>query len=248
MRKSIGTVPFTVATVALVSWVLVTSGVNEYPGGFSSLPFLLDPLYYVGSLFVHSGMSHYVANMLFFVPAGLALTYLAGDKRVVAVVVAAHVPTAVVAVYIGEGAGVVGATAAAYGLLAAVLVRSVWVGTEIYDPMVRVVSAVGVFAFAGLALLLATGGAITVQYAPVVGFVFGGALETRYVLTKFANRMPNQSNVPSDYVFEGPSFRTRWQNMADDEEEAKEMERRYSGTKASPDDTRSGSGGRRRDG
>ncbi|MDZ7687180.1 MAG: rhomboid family intramembrane serine protease [Halobacteriales archaeon] len=236
--------PLTVVVVAVASGLLISRGVTQYPPELSSLPPLLDPLYYVGTLFAHSSTSHFVTNMYFFVPAGLALTYLAGNRRVLAVIVTAHLPAAVVASYLGTG--VVGTTAAAYGLLAAVLVRAAWKGTEIYDPSIRVASSVCVFAFAGVALLLATGGAITVQFAPILGFLAGGALETRYVLTKFAHEEPDKSGVPADYAFGSPGFQTRWQNMADDEEEAEKLEKMYSGNKASRDDTRSGSGGRRR--
>jgi len=236
--------PLTVFAIALASGLLVTNGVTQYPPELSSLPPLLDPLYYVGTLFAHSNMSHFLTNMYFFVPAGLALTYLAGNRRVLAVVIAAHIPAAIIASYLGTG--VVGATAAAYGILAAVLVRATWIGTESYDPSIRVASSVCVFALSGVALIFATGGDITVRFAPVIGFIAGGALETRYVLTRFAQEETDQSRVPADYAFRSPKFQTRWQNMAKDEEEAEKLEKMYSGKKASRDDTRSGSGGRQR--
>lgn len=243
MRGESDDLPVTVAVIVVASGWFVLNGINAYPRDLSSLPLLVDPLYYVGSLFAHSGVSHFLMNVYFFIPAGIVLTYLTGNKEVLGVVVAAHLPAAFIGGIVGAGA--IGISAAAYGLLAAMLVHSTWLAGRSYTGAVRVASTIGVFVVAGFALFISTGGAFSAYSAPVTGFVIGGAFESWRVIRGFGYEKPESEKIISD-SFQTPSFRTRWENIANNKEEAEKLEEMYSGSKASRDDTRSGSGGRTR--
>jgi len=239
--------PVTVFVIAAIGGYFASRGFSTYPEGFSSFPYILDPLYYVVTLFAHSGLSHYLANMYFLVPAGILLTYLTSNKKVLYVVAVSHIPTVTLCATIGME--VIGAGAAAYGILAAVLVRTTWFCAEDYSGAVRVTSSVAVVAVAGvgLALLVLTSGASQIAYIiPVSGFILGGTFESLRIMYKFGYTKPEGSGVPDDVYFKTPNFRTRWQNMAENSEEAEKLEKKYSKREASPDDTYAGSRGRSR--
>ena len=239
--------PVTVVVIAVVSGVFAHLGFDTYPQDFSTFPYLLDPLYYIVTIFMHSGTSHYLANMYFFVPAGILLTYLTSNRKVLYVVLVSHLPTAAFSATIGLAT--VGGGAAAYGLLAALLVRATWFSAEDYSGAVRVASSVGVVVLAGIALVslvLAAGGSQMTYVIPVSGFILGGTFESLRVLYAFGYAEPESSGVPDDIYFEAPKFRSRWENMARDSEEAKKLEERYTDREAAPDDTYAGSRGRSR--
>ena len=145
-----GNAPLFVAAVAAIGGLFALRGMNGYASGVSGVPAYLDPVYYLGTLFAHSGPSHYVSVMLFFVPAGMVFTYLTNNRKAAYVVVLSHLPTAAVCSVLGVGT--IGAGAAAYGLLAAVLVRAAWLSSEGYSRKARLVSLVGVFTLTGLGL------------------------------------------------------------------------------------------------
>jgi membrane associated rhomboid family serine protease len=240
-------VPFTVTIVAAFSGLFTLRGISTYPPDFSAFPYHLDPLYYVATLFIHSGASHYLANMYFFVPAGLILAYLTSNRRVSQVVLVSHLPTAFVCSLLGLS--VIGAGAAAYGLLAAVLVHATWYCAGSYSGTVRVTSSIGVLALAALALVVATGGALTAYIIPVSGFVLGGTYESWRILHKFGHEEDDWSDVLDEVSFHTPRFKSRWENMAGgDQDEAERLEKRHSSIQATPDDTYAGSRGRGRGG
>jgi len=244
LRRQAENLPVVVISMSAVSLWLLREGVEGYPRDLSTLPILLDPLYYVGSVLVHAEPSQYLTSVAFFLPAGIVLTYLTHNRNVLAVVAVAHLPCAFLAESLGGTT--VGLSAAAYGLLAATLVHAVWSSTRDRSGAYRVSATVAVYLFAVLVLVTATGGAVVAQFAPVVGFVLGGGFEAGRVIYVFGHSKPDESDVPDDVYFKAPRFRTRWENMASDEREAEELNERYSRGKASPDDTRSGSGGRSR--
>lgn len=235
-------VPFTVIVVVAVSGWFASKGVSGYPRGLSSLPFHLDPLYYVGTLFIHSGVPHYLTNMYFFVPAGIILAYLTSDRKVFYVVLVSHLPTALVCSLLGLT--VIGTGAAAYGLLAAVLVHATWSYSSGFSGTARVIPSICVVLLAAAALIVATGGALVAYIIPVSGFVLGGAYESWRIIHKFGHEdeEENRIGIFDEVSFDAPRFKSRWENMAGgDPEEAKRLEKRYSGTQAPPDDTYAGS-------
>ena len=239
--------PVTVGFIALVSGFFVRVGFDSYPEGLSTFPYILDPFFYFGTLFTHSGMSHYLSNMYFLVPAGILLTYLTSNRKVLYVVLVSHLPTAAVCATIDLTA--LGAGAAAYGILAAVLVRTTWFCAEDYSGALRVASSIAVVALAGAGLvsLVMVSGAPQVAYIiPLSGFVLGGTFESLRVIYTFGYSEPEGSSIPDDIYFKAPIFRSRWENMADNPEEAKKIEERYSERDAAPDDTYAGSRGRSR--
>lgn len=247
LRGGIGLddLPFTVIVIAAVGGLFAHYGFGTYPEGFSSFPYVLDPLYYVATLFAHSGLSQYLANMYFLVPAGILLTYLTSNKRVLYVVVVSHIPTVTLCATIGLE--VIGAGAAAYGILAAVLVRTTWFCAEDYTGIVRVGSSIAAVALAGAALvtLVVTAGGSQITYLiPVSGFLLGGTFESCRVLYAFGREKPDSSILPDS--FNAPRFRSRWENMAKNKEEAKKLEEEYTKREAAPDDTHAGSRGRSR--
>jgi membrane associated rhomboid family serine protease len=246
-RLKLSNLPITIGVIALVGGFFVRVGFHTYPEGLSTFPYLLDPFFYFGTIFTHSGASHYVANMYFLVPAGIILTYLTSNREVLGVVLVSHLPTAAFCATIGLTA--LGAGAAAYGVLAAVLVRTTWFCAEEYSGAVRVASSIAVVVLSGVALtaLVVVSGASQVAYIiPLSGFVLGGTFESLRVIYDFGYSEPERSPVPDDVYFEAPTFRSRWENMAGDKEEAKELEERYTEREAAPDDTYAGSRGRTR--
>jgi membrane associated rhomboid family serine protease len=94
-RLKLSNLPITVGVIAFVGGFFVRVGFHTYPEGLSTFPYLLDPFFYFGTIFTHSGASHYVANMYFLVPAGIILTYLTSNREVLGVVLVSHLPTAV---------------------------------------------------------------------------------------------------------------------------------------------------------
>jgi hypothetical protein len=244
-RLRLGDVPITVVSVAAVGGFFALKGFESYPEGFSSFPYALDPLYYVVMLFTHSEPSQYLGNMYFLVPAGILLTYLTNNRKVLYVITVSHIPTVTLCATIGMD--VVGAGAAAYGILAAVLVRTTWFCAEEYSGAVRVGSSVAAVGLAGAALvaLVATAGGSRIVYLiPVSGFLLGGTFESCRVLYAFGREEPDSSILPDG--FNAPRFRSRWENMADDTEEAENLEEKYIKREAAPDDTYAGSRGRSR--
>lgn len=240
-------IPIAVALIAALGGVFAYLGYDTYPRGFSTFPYVLDPVYYVVTIFTHSGVSHYVANMYFLVPAGVLMTYLTSNREVLYVVVVSHLPTATLCATIGLTS--LGAGAAAYGLLAALLVRATWFSAKDYSGSVRVASSIAVVVVAGavlVTLVVVSGGSQIAYIIPVSGFVLGGTYESLRVIYAFGYSEPDESPIPDDVYFKAPEFRSRWENMASDSEEAEKLEERYSDRDAAPDDTYAGSRGRTR--
>jgi hypothetical protein len=230
-------VPLVVAAVAAVSGWFALRGVHGYASGISGVPAYVDPVYYLGTLFAHSGLGHYVSVMYFFVPAGMFLTYLTRNKRVAYVVAVSHLPTAFVCSVLGLE--VLGAGAAAYGLLAAVLVHTAWLSSEGYSVGVRVVSVVGVVVVTGLGLVAVTGADASAYAVPLSGFVLGGTYEATAVLGGLrGEKDTEEKEMPVGISDEPTHLGSPWENGNEDESSE--------GGTVTPDDTYAGSGGRTR--
>lgn len=180
---SISDVPVVVGLVAVVSgWFVVEYGGysgNELSGGLLAL---FDPTLYMITLFLHEGLSEYIGSMYFFVPAGIALTYMTNNRNVLGVVVVSHV-AAVLLSGISLGLVFAGTIASAYGLLAATMVRATKIGTEKYSEKTQQGGPIGVFFVAvfGLLMLVTTSSDGT-HYMPILfGFILGGAFEASRV-------------------------------------------------------------------
>lgn len=162
-----------------------------YSGGSfaGSLLALFDPTLYIMTLFLHESFSSYIGAMYFFIPAGVALTYMTNNRNVLGIAAVSHV-SAVFVFAVSFEMNFMGTMAAAYGLLSATMVRATKFGTEKYSKKTQRAAPMGVLMVATLGLLMlistTTGG---VQYIPIlVAFVFGGSFEaTRiYIRTKRA--------------------------------------------------------------
>lgn len=232
-----GNAPLVVAAIAAVGGWFALRGMDGYTSGISGVPAYLDPLYYVGTLFAHSGLSHYVSVMYFLVPAGMVFTYLTNNRKTAYVVVVSHLPTAAVCSVLGVE--VLGAGAAAYGLLAAVLVRTAWLSSEGYSERARIGSSVGVFVLTGLGLVAVTGAGATAYVVPVSGFLLGGGYEAIVALRKFRGGKTDTEEKPTiGESDETTHLGSPWKKSGDDESS--------DGRKVPPDDTYAGSGGRTR--
>jgi len=176
---SLGNIPIVVMVIAGLSGYLVYTyggyAGNDISGGMFAL---LDPTLYLVSLFLHEGWSAYVGSMYFFVPAGVALTYMTNNRKVLGVIAVSHF-FAVLLSGISLGLAFAGTIAVAYGLLAATMVRATKIGTEKYSEKTQQGAPIGVLFIAVLGLLmLVTTSDSGSQYMPVfVGFIFGGASE-----------------------------------------------------------------------
>ena len=175
--KSMKYVPVTVVIVAgLSGWIafetsITTDYINELV--------LLNPMHYFISLFLHDSTSAYITSMYFFVPAGVFLTLMTNNKNVLGVVLVSHV-FAVMLGGMSFGLEVYGTSAAAFGVLAAAIVRGTKVGTEDYSAVTQTGAPIAVFFIAAIGLfMIATAGASMSQYIPyLIGFAFGGAFES----------------------------------------------------------------------
>ena len=180
---SLGNIPIVVMVIAGLSGYLVYTyggyAGNDISGGLFAL---LDPTIYLVSLFLHEDLSAYVGSMYFFIPAGIALTYMTNNKNVLGVIAVSQF-FAVLLSGISLGLVFAGTIAAAYGLLAATMVRATKFGTEKYSERTQQGAPIGVLFIAVLGLLmLVTTSDQGTQYMPVfVGFIFGGASEASRV-------------------------------------------------------------------
>lgn len=233
-----GKAPLVVAAVAAIGGWFALWGMNGYASGISGVPAYLDPLYYIGTLFAHSGLSHYVSVMYFFVPAGMLFTYLTNNRKVAYVVALSHLPTAAVCSVLGVGT--LGAGAAAYGLLSAVLIRTAWLSSEGYSQRTRVVSLVGVFGLTGLGLISVTGAAAAVYVVPVSGFFLGGTYEVTRILRGLHKRVDTGDEKAGRHA-ETRRLGSPWEETGGEDESS-------DGGTVAPDDTYAGSGGRTRRG
>ena len=170
-RVPLGDVPIVVVLIAAVSGWMAYVGIT--PRTYTSGA-LINPVQYTITLFTHEGWSQYVASMYFFVPGGIALTYITTNKNALGVIAASHI-CAVLSCGAWLDMAVFGTTAAAYGLLAATIVAAVHVYTDDYSEKVQVGVPIAVLIVSAFALAAVTQ---TSEHAQVLmGFVFGGSFQ-----------------------------------------------------------------------
>jgi len=201
--KASGYLPITIAVVAgLSGWVAFETGVStDYINELA----LVNPMHYGISLFLHDTASDYITSMYFFVPAGVFLTYMTSNREVLGVVAVSHV-FAVMLGGMSFGLEVYGTAAAAFGILAATVVRGTKLGTEGYSEVTQRASPVGVFVVGALGLfMIATASDAMRQQTPyLIGFAFGGSFETVRVLaeTRGIGDTDEESKEDGRYIHE----------------------------------------------
>ena len=198
-----GYLPITVAVVAgLSGWIVFETGIST---GYINELALVNPVHYVISLFLHDTVSEYTTSMYFFVPAGVFLTYMTSNRDVLGVVLVSHV-FAVMLGGMSFGLEVYGTSAAAFGLLAAAVVRGTKIGTEDYSATTRKAAPVGIFVIGALGLfMVATASDAMRQQTPyLIGFALGGSFETVRVLaeTRGVGDVEEESQEEGRYIHE----------------------------------------------
>lgn len=180
--RLLGDVPVVVALIAVVGgWLaLQSTGYTRITGDA-----VFNPLYYIEILFVHSGWDHFVANMYFFLTAGIVLTYLTNNRKVFVVMAVSHV-SAVLVTGVWFERGMIGTAAAAYGMLAATAVRTTYIGSKRYSPSTQTSAPIGIFVVSGIGMLMmgTVAGGFLQNVPLIIGFMAGGALECVTVLSK----------------------------------------------------------------
>jgi membrane associated rhomboid family serine protease len=142
-REYLTYLPITVGVFAVVSWALVVSDVSQFQLGF--VPSRRDPVEMMSSMLFHEGMGHYRGNMLYaFVPFGVVLTLLTGNRHVLGVILVSHGVPALGLGLIGWLG--VGSSIAAFGILSATLVRSVGLGMQNESDATFQMTALGLLA------------------------------------------------------------------------------------------------------
>jgi membrane associated rhomboid family serine protease len=181
-RRLVRSLPVTVAAFAAVSGVLVVLDVPQF--GIPGLPGSRDPVGMMSSAIFHEGMGHYRGNMLYaFVPFGVVLTLLTDNRHVLGVIVVAHGVPAVLLGWLGWLG--VGSSIAAFGVLAATLVRSVGLAMQEESDATFGVMVVGLLApfLATLWLLVLIGVPSEISHTGhFLGFLCGAGYESAAIL------------------------------------------------------------------
>lgn len=187
--RVVGYLPVSVAAVAGVSWYFLKIGISRYDV-FGSPVALLNPLWYVLSMVIHSGWGHFEGNMYILVPFGVLLTLFTSNRHVMGVMLVSHVLGSVVRVAVAPAVAV-GSSGAALGLAAAALVRTTgyglqntseeWLQTGLYALFVPLACG---FLFIAV---LAGGRGTTAHFIHFFAFLFGGAMEAIYVFSEYGD-------------------------------------------------------------
>jgi len=182
--RILGYLPIAALLVAGLAWLYVESGVD---GGDVTLTIatFLNPVWYVESMLIHDGFTHFRGNMELFVPFAVVLTVLTSNRHVLSIVVVSHVLANVVwvATTLSPGIGTSGAT---FGVVAATLVRSSGYALEnaSSESLQAVVAGLLAPFLAGLFVItLIAGRSDVAHFAHFLAFLFGGAMEAMYVFS-----------------------------------------------------------------
>ena len=181
-----GYIPVTVLLLAGASGWLAVNGFYGMDGSTISILVVLNPVYVVGSLLTHSNWSHYAGNMSIIVPVGIVLTWLTSNRHVLGAVLLSHMPAVFVVGLTLHQVGI-GASAAAYGLLAATLVRGTQVAAQRQSSRtlwVLLLLLMVPFTLAILYVGVTRTSTDVGHFAHLFGFVFGGAYEAIYVFSE----------------------------------------------------------------
>ncbi|AWB27931.1 rhomboid family intramembrane serine protease [Halococcoides cellulosivorans] len=182
--RALGYVPITVGLVVATSALFLWGGVTDTAVDVSLVTFL-NPLWYMLSMVVHDGWAHFSGNMVLFVPFGVLLTWLTSNRHVALVVGVSHGLSNVV--WVGTVVGpAIGSSAAAFGVMAAALVRAVGIALQRQSVETRQTAIVATIVplLGGLfAIAVAAGASPIAHFAHFFAFLFGGATEAIYVLS-----------------------------------------------------------------
>ncbi|MES3517438.1 MAG: rhomboid family intramembrane serine protease [Natronomonas sp.] len=170
-RRSLRRFPVTVPLIAVVGGLLVGTGITVSDVFQQPSPF--NPLLHLGTLVFHNGVSHYVENMLLFVPLGVGLTLLSSDRHAFVVIVGAHVSGSFLTALLADGG--TGSSIAVFALIAALFLRA--------TDRIEAEQSVGVPWFVVVGVLPAVFGVVLFGSGGIghpghlLGYLFGWAIE-----------------------------------------------------------------------
>lgn len=203
--NQIRNVPFTVIGFAVLTWILISNGV-EYGDVIIIQPSdgittVLNPFIYIAGMFFHTDVLHYRFNMFLFVPFGILLTWLTSNRHVLGVMIVSHFLTRIARVGISLSLGIisigVGSSLAVFGIMAASLVRVTGVAMKDATEEALQVSLFGVLAIFMSGLFMVTvlaGGTVVDHLGHALGFLFGGAVESMYVFKMHEKEKKEKTN------------------------------------------------------
>lgn len=186
-NRIVGAVPITVVAVWAIAWLLASNGL--YYGAFGRIG--NNPLFHLFvNNFVHKDWGHFAGNMRGWVPVGILLTLATNNRHVLLIVVVPELLTQVVLTPINGGG--VGFSSSLYAARAALLVRATGItfqntSEEVLQSAVGTVLILACTAVFMLVFLVdpsEAGSAVSHFF----GFLFGGAIESMYVLSKYRSR------------------------------------------------------------
>jgi membrane associated rhomboid family serine protease len=182
--RAVGYVPVAVLVVAAASQLLLSAGLTAADVD-PSLGTILNPLWYLLSMVIHAGPAHFRGNMWLLLPFGAVLTVLTSNRHVLGVVLVSHGLSNLV--WVATTAGVaVGTSGAAFGVVAATLVRATGYAFQnaSTESLQTALAGMVVPFLGGFFLVVVLAGPSRIAHlAHFFAFLFGGAMETMYVLT-----------------------------------------------------------------
>ncbi|MFB6200839.1 MAG: rhomboid family intramembrane serine protease [Halorhabdus sp.] len=195
-----GYVPVTIGVIAGLSWLFLASGITDADVTFS-LTTALNPLWYVQSMVIHDDWAHFYGNMELLVPFGLVLTWLTSNRHVLGVVLGAQFAAAVLSFAVRFGPGV-GSSLAVFAVVAAALVKAVGDGFQRASAeslQTMLLTLVGPLALGLFLVAVIAGGHTRVDhFGHFFAFLFGGAIETMFVLAEHGKE--TERSVPDRIV------------------------------------------------
>ena len=194
-RAVLSNLPVTVLVFAGFAWWLADSGIYFDPARFDA-SVLLNPLNYFLSMFLHADWGHFAGNIQMWLVFGTVLTVFTSNRHVLLVAVVPHLLTHVVGVFLlrfGVGMSVV-----VFAVIAATLVRATSYALQNASLDSLQAAIAGVLApllGALFIVVLVAGGGRVGHFDHFLGFLFGGAIETVYVLSSHES-MQTERHVP----------------------------------------------------
>jgi membrane associated rhomboid family serine protease len=180
-RWLLSKVPVTVCAFVLIQYYITTNGIAFYDV-FGRSP--LNPFLYTVNMFFHAGgWSHYAGNMWLWIPFGTLFTWFTSNRHLLWFAFAVNFMTVLIALFIEELG--LGMSHVVFGVVAATLVRSVGLGLrngsqELLQVGITVPLTFGVVGF--FVVMVFAGPRWIADFYHLLGFMFGGAIESMYVL------------------------------------------------------------------
>ena len=190
LARVVWNLPVIVALIAVVSGWFALEGI-----GYNRIttPSLINPIYYVEILFVHSSWNYFFVSMYFFIPAGVTMTYLTNNRKVFVIVAVSHGVAVIFTEFVANQM-MTGTAAMAYGLLAATAVHAAYIGSKRYSPSTQTAAPLGIFVVSGVGILMigTVAGGFLQNIPLIVGFAAGGSLECLTVLSETRGTSPSE--------------------------------------------------------